>query len=649
MGAMRGLLRRRRGPNSRPLEEGKPSPRAAFVFAAVLPFASALVLLPREFTHYKRWLELGGDETALRVAVFAAILSKTLIALLVGISAMAVLAVFLKPRTLRIVAFVVTLAFLGILSVDLELQRATGNNLTRYLPHLADPEAFRWAGQGLAVGSGLIGVAGRLAIPVLAGAALARVVEGWVARSDRRRGRMLLSGLLAVAGIVLVATPRLSRFAAAPASLHHLRERMPWAWSVGAGSGLEEIGARQREAQRLFDRIRPRLAKPRSFEGLPAGAGPSTRPDILLVVVESLRHDVLEAETMPRLQTASALGVRFDAHRATSNASHYGMFALLYGRSPLQYFETLDAGEPPTLPSRLRDWGYTTHHITCSDIRWRRMEEFMGPSHFSVERLEEQRLDVCDREVVSRSITLLEPGDRPPRFVLAFLMSTHFGYHFPSGAEPFQPSAPPPNALDLSARRDARPLWNRYRNSAHHVDGLIGRLLDRVDLDETWVVVTGDHGESLFDDGTITHSSRLSEIQTRVPLVILGPQAGDRFPGDPLRGPTDHSDLLPTLFARLGIDAQRLEGFPGRDLLAGGESPFVALVQAKARRGGQDRIALISTGGRSAIRLDRDSGRLLLLGSLGADGRPIRERGFAGAHAQTTRWLEAYLNGVARP
>lgn len=626
-----------------------PSRRAAFVFATVLPFVSALVLLPREFTHYKRGLDLGADEILLRTAVFAAILSKTLIALLVGIGGLAVLAVFLTPRTLRIVACVATFAFLGILCVDLELQRTTGNNLASYLPYLADPETFRWAGQGLDVGSGLIGLAGRLAIPVLAGAALARVVEGWVARAAERRGRLLLSGLLGFAGLVLLTTPLLSSFAAAPAPLHHLREQMPWAWSVGSDSGFEEIGARQREAQRLFDRIRPRLAKPRSFEGLFAGTEPATRPDILLVVVESLRHDVLDAETMPRLWRASELGVRFEAHHATSNASHYGMFALLYGRSPLRYFETLDAGESPTLPTRLREWGYTTHLLTCSDIRWRRMDEFMGSAHFSVERLEEERLDVCDRDVVSRSISLLRPGDRPPRFVLAFLMSTHFGYHFPSGAEPFQPSAPPPNALELSARRDATPLWNRYRNSAHHVDALIGRLLDRVDLDQTWVVVTGDHGESLFDDGTIAHSSRLSEIQTRVPLVILGPQAGDRFPRDPLRGPTDHGDLLPTLFARLGIDAQRLEGFPGRDLLTGGESSFVALIQAKARRGGPDRIALVSAEGRHAIRLDLDSGRLLVLGSLGADGRLTRDRGFAEeTHAQTTRWLEAFLEDVAR-
>ena len=41
-------------------------------------------------------------------------------------------------------------------------------------------------------------------------------------------------------------------------------------------------------------------------------------------------------------------------------------------------------------------------------------------------------------------------------------------------------------------------------------------------LDETLVIVTGDHGESIFDDGTLGHSSRYSPAQIEIPLVIAG-------------------------------------------------------------------------------------------------------------------------------
>jgi membrane-anchored protein YejM (alkaline phosphatase superfamily) len=340
----------------------------------------------------------------------------------------------------------------------------------------------------------------------------------------------------------------------------------------------------------------------------------------------------------------SERGVRFDQHYATSNASHYGLFALLYGRSPLFYFETIDSEEPPTLPFQLQKWGYTTHFLSCTDMRWREMERFMGSPHFSVERSRDKTLEACDRKVMSRAVGLLEPGPREPRFVFVFLMSTHFGYHYPEGTGPFEPALPPPNALALNAERDRGALLNRYRNSAHYVDSLIGSLLERIDQSKTLVVVTGDHGESLFDDGTIAHSSLLSEIQTRVPLAILGPGVGS---ANLRSGPTDHSDIMPTIFGRLGWSVDSLQEFPGRDLLSHGQRPFVPLVHAKSRRGGANEIALVSLTHRYSMRLDVETGRLRFLGKLGQDGRLLREAVSSSEGDVAIGWLEQYMNSLA--
>jgi membrane-anchored protein YejM (alkaline phosphatase superfamily) len=617
--------------------------RSALVFAVVLPFAAALALLPGEFTHYKRWLELGTGETLLRLTVLGAILSKTFVALLGAIALLLLLARILRPRTLRMLSFGASLLVLGLIAVDLELQRNTGNNLAHYLPFLADPATFVWAGKGFAITPSFFELAARLSVAFLPACVLAWALERWVSIEPAGRGRIVLACILGVVLLVVISAPLLQRIAGSPAHLYQLSEKMPWAWNVGLRSRFAEIDERQAEAQRLFDQALPRLSEPRSFENLLAGQEPARRPDILLVVVESLRHDVLDAETMPRLWAASEMGARFDAHYATSNASHYGLFALLYGRSPLLYFETLDTEEAPTLPSRLHKWGYSTHHLTCSDIRWREMDRFMGSEHFSVERMRGTSFDACDRKVMSRATSLLRPGERPPRFILAFMMSTHFGYHFPAGAERFRPSAPPPNALELDATRDFTSLFNRYRNSAHHVDTLIGDLLDEIEKKDTLIIVTGDHGESLFDDGTIAHSSLLSEIQTRVPLVLIG--QGVR-PGSARRGPTDHSDLLPTLLGRLGVQRERLDAFPGRDLLEEEPSPFVALIQAKTYRGGENRIALVSPETRYSIDFDLDSGELLFLGRLRADGRPSRERSSTSEDAEAIHWLDHYLRSI---
>ena len=623
----------------------RPDRLAPFVFATALPLVAALVLLPGEFSHYKRWLELGTDETALRLAVLSAIFSKTLVALLACIAFFALCARSVQPRTLRILSLATSLLVLGYLGADLVLQRNVGNNISDYLPYLLDPATFRWAGEGFDARSGLLEVARKLVFAFVPASVVAWTLEHWVARSPARRGRKAIAGLVGLALLPLLAGPFLARAGAAPGYLYHLKERLPWTWNANFETVGPNMARSQAKVQGLYTRALPDLARRPGLAGSLLKERPTVTPDILIVAVESLRHDALDRDTMPNVwaMSESDQGVRFDTHYATSNASHYGMFAMLYGRSPLLYFETLDSGEPPTLPTQLREWGYTTHYLSCTDIHWREMDRFIGPPHFSVERMHGGSLEDCDREVVSRAATLLAPGERAPRLVLVFLMSTHFGYHYPDGADPFQPASPPPNALDLDAARDREALMNRYRNSAHYVDSLIGSLFDRIEFEEKLVVVTGDHGESLFDDGTIAHSSLLSEIQTRVPLAMSGPG----FSSDTARsGPTDHSDLLPTLLARLGVEPRRLADYSGRDLLDGGGRDFVSLVHAKARRSGGDRVALVSSEDRYAIQLDATRGEVRFLGKLRTNGRPSRERVSEIDGARAVRWFDRYLESV---
>jgi len=619
---------------------------APFVFALALPLGAALGLLPGEFTHYKRWLELGSDETALRLAVLFAIFSKTLVPLLSSLALLGLFARSIEPRTLRIFSLLTSFLVLGFLGVDLELQKITGNNISDYLPYLLDPATFRWAGEGFDAGPGLLHVARNLVLALAPAGALAWMLESWVARSARRRGRISIAVLVGFALVPLVAAPFLQQSGGSPGYLYHLNERLPWTWNASIGSGDAIMEDSQLRAQELYARTLPWSVNRAGLAAGLAGEEPVETPDIVLVMVESLRHDALDRETMPNVWALSERGVRFENHYATSNASHYGLFALLYGRSPLRYFETLESEEQPTLPTLLHEWGYTNHYLSCADIHWREMDRFLGAPHFSVERMSAESLEECDREVMARGAALLEPGSRPPRLVLIFLMSTHFGYHYPVGVEPFAPALPPPNAIELDATLDREALVNRYRNSAHFVDSLIGSFLDDIEGEDKLVVVTGDHGESLFDDGTIAHSSLLSEIQTRVPLAMSGPGF---YSGASRKGPTDHSDLLPTLLARLGIDQARLEDYPGHDLLDEVGPEFVPLVRAKARRSGNDHVALVSAEHRYSIRLDATRAELRFLGKLGKDGRPSREPMSEVEGARALRWFDQYLNSVVRP
>jgi|AMFO01.1.fsa_nt_gi Arylsulfatase A and related enzymes len=102
------------------------------------------------------------------------------------------------------------------------------------------------------------------------------------------------------------------------------------------------------------------------------------------------------------------------------------------------------------------------------------------------------------------------------------------------------------------------------------------RLLEALDgmgaLEDTVVVLTADHGESLGERGVWFHDSALTDEQLRVPLAVAGPgvPAGVRQPA-----PVSLLGLAPTLCALLGVRAPAgaVGGGWARRVLATGPVP----------------------------------------------------------------------------
>jgi hypothetical protein len=96
--------------------------------------------------------------------------------------------------------------------------------------------------------------------------------------------------------------------------------------------------------------------------------------------------------------------------------------------------------------------------------------------------------------------------------------------HFPYSHQGLRPLLTPA-ALEESAITPSRgaELRATYMNSAANVDRAVGAVLEAVRASighEPAVIVTADHGESLFDDGLLGHGTALTDIQTRVPLIV---------------------------------------------------------------------------------------------------------------------------------
>jgi arylsulfatase A-like enzyme len=129
-----------------------------------------------------------------------------------------------------------------------------------------------------------------------------------------------------------------------------------------------------------------------------------------------------------------------------------------------------------------------------------------------------------------------------------------------------------------------------YKAEVRTVDAAVGRVVDSLEkwgvLDETLIVVTADHGESLTEHGYLfDHGDHLYDVSLRVPLIF-------RWPGK-VRGDAQLSclvsnqDITPTLLGLLDIPDEHER--QGRDLSAvltgvqpcAGQSVLATTVSAK--------------------------------------------------------------------
>ena len=106
----------------------------------------------------------------------------------------------------------------------------------------------------------------------------------------------------------------------------------------------------------------------------------------------------------------------------------------------------------------------------------------------------------------------------------------------------------------------------RYTNATHHLDRQLARVykvLEEGDLMEnTIVVLTGDHGEEFMENGRWGHNSTFSQPQIRVPMII-------HIPGMEKKRHTvasSHLDMPATVLNALGLDVPAKRHSFGQDL-----------------------------------------------------------------------------------
>lgn len=547
--------------------------------------ASLLLAAGVEWEAYRQliqWKSLAAG-TLDRVAMFWMIWSKTVCLLAIVLLTAEVLQRCSSHRLARVTWLTGSGAVLTWLLLDLRVQDATGNHLLDYAAFLTDASTWQWAGGGGGLVAPLLTVVGGAVVLVAGLDWLARRLARKLAAAgqpwpERASGGLVATAAAAALGVVPVQYALADHVAVQ--QLHAVLACNPLGGLVAEVQqgvlGRFRAQVDEQSAQ-LFHELQHHVQRvpPADLRACDFGARP---PNVIIILLESLRHDVFEQGMMPRVAAWSEGGLRLGRHYAGGNASHLGLFALLYGRSPLLYQATLDAQVPPQACETFRRAGYACTFLSSGTTDWMRMNEYLCAPHFDCVELHQDTTWPDDDRTLLCRIGQLAKADKP-QLIVAFFMSTHLPYVYPPEFEHHRPVVPPEEVVATAKARRSQ-IMNRYRNAAGFLDHELAALLAELDPQRNIVVISGDHGESLFDDGSLSHWGRLSEIQTRTPMVIVGPGV----PRAAIPTATTHADLLPTLVHALAGKPVPLAHAHGRDLLDGCQPDQVLIcTMAKSR------------------------------------------------------------------
>ena len=264
-------------------------------------------------------------------------------------------------------------------------------------------------------------------------------------------------------------------------------------------------------------------------EPSPPAARWTQRPDVVLIVLESFRADVVGTVVNGKPVTPVLDAIAARGHRVNAAYSHNGYTA--QSRHHLMSGSLADLRGGTSLIDDFEAQGYQVGYFSGQDDSFRGMS--VGAERadvmFDARQARNERystfstagsLAVPASTVLDRVRKFLGArSHETPLFLYVNFHDTHYPYWHNGMPNAFT-DAPLSESAISPSRRDA--LRATYYNATSYVDAAIGQLLAQVN-DTTGrrpaVIVIGDHGESLFDDTFLGHGYALNDPQTRIPLL----------------------------------------------------------------------------------------------------------------------------------
>lgn len=269
-------------------------------------------------------------------------------------------------------------------------------------------------------------------------------------------------------------------------------------------------------------------------------------PNVVLIVIDDLRADHLthagySRDTSPFLAELVARGTLFENTISQSSGTKTSVASLLSSMYPeahgVRGAKAVLPESIETLPEVLKRHGYQTFAIHGN--LW--LEQRFGfDQGFDVFVFSHWYKNTFDAEKVNRRVVeWIDEKPRQPFFLYLHYMDVHSPWKPPADFDRFGPEA-----------------MDKYDGSISYLDSQLKRLYQELGArrltENTWIVVTADHGEEFGEHGIydVGHAMTLYREVLRVPLIFQHPEAPT---GTRMDGQVRLIDVAPTVLDLLGI------------------------------------------------------------------------------------------------
>ncbi len=284
---------------------------------------------------------------------------------------------------------------------------------------------------------------------------------------------------------------------------------------------------------------------------------PAKKPDVVLIVIDTLRADMLGCygwprDTSPTIDKLAAEGTRFADNTAQSSWTLPSVSSLLSGRYVTAYADKVGE-DRATLAECFQRAGYRTVAVVGNPLVNENSGAGRGFDHFDSASANRDPAEVADgapafrtldelardlRSPLAEAVAKDEKGERPPLFLYLHVMDPHHPYVVhkelyetlpPNEIPRAQPDewqtaqlnevgvVPPDNDPEWKVEREM--MWRDrvfYEQGIRYTDEQLALVLAELRelgaMENTVVAIVADHGEGLFEHVALLEREKLAKL-----------------------------------------------------------------------------------------------------------------------------------------